>query len=68
MVPSVRWVPLSARAGRAGAVAAPEAARGVWLASTAACVGDVKLGEQSSAWYGALLNGASRGGGGGAAP
>ena len=60
VVPSVRWVPLSARASEAGGrgAAAPEAARGVWLASTAACVGDVKLGEQSSAWYGALLNGA----------
>ena len=61
VVPSVRWVPLSARAREAGGrgAAAPEAARGVWLASTAACVGDVKLGEQSSAWYGALLNGAA---------
>ena len=58
VVPSVRWVPLTARAGKAGApTAAPSAGRGAWVASTAAVVGAVTLGEQASAWYGALLNG-----------
>jgi len=36
---------------------APRLASGVYLAPTAAVVGDVELGEESSVWYGAVLRG-----------
>jgi carbonic anhydrase/acetyltransferase-like protein (isoleucine patch superfamily) len=36
---------------------APRIGRGVYLAPTAAVVGDVELGEESSVWYGAVLRG-----------
>jgi carbonic anhydrase/acetyltransferase-like protein (isoleucine patch superfamily) len=35
----------------------PELGRGVYLAPTAAVVGDVVIGEDSSVWYGAVLRG-----------
>jgi carbonic anhydrase/acetyltransferase-like protein (isoleucine patch superfamily) len=35
----------------------PRLASGVYLAPTAAVVGDVELGEDSSVWYGAVLRG-----------
>jgi carbonic anhydrase/acetyltransferase-like protein (isoleucine patch superfamily) len=36
---------------------APVIERGVYLAPTAAVVGDVSIGEESSIWYGAVLRG-----------
>ena len=36
---------------------APVTAPGVYLAPTAAVVGDVSIGEESSIWYGAVLRG-----------
>jgi carbonic anhydrase/acetyltransferase-like protein (isoleucine patch superfamily) len=36
---------------------APRLASGVYLAPTAAVVGDVELGEEVSVWYGAVLRG-----------
>jgi carbonic anhydrase/acetyltransferase-like protein (isoleucine patch superfamily) len=36
---------------------APNIAPGVYLAPTAAVVGDVEIGEDSSIWYGAILRG-----------
>lgn len=35
----------------------PRIARGVYLAPTAAVIGDVDLGEEASLWYGAVLRG-----------
>ena len=35
----------------------PRLASGVYLAPTAAVIGDVELGEESSVWYGAVLRG-----------
>ena len=36
---------------------APKLGRGVYLAPTAAIVGDVTLGDEASVWYGAVLRG-----------
>ena len=36
---------------------APRLAPGVYLAETAAVIGDVEIGEESSIWYGAVLRG-----------